>query len=969
MNKSRKSSELVNRTLSINGVTFDLSADRSWALDVHTHGNKGLLDGINQSLASTAGPTFASLTTTGAMTAGSFVRSGGLPGQFLKADGSVDATVYLASTDSRISNWDTAHAKRPTGIAFSGTATKTLTLTLGDGSTLTANFTDLNTGSSGTVTSVGLAMPSIFSVSNSPVTTSGTLTAALVTQSANVVFAGPVSGGVATPAFRSLVAADIPTLSAYLSSSHAAAGVTTGKISSWDTAATSSHGHSNKSNLDTINQNLATSDAVTFSGVTSVGNINFMGDGNLNFLDAQGIIRNATVVSGALSMPYTKLGVGGTVNGGSAQLTIFGTTESRGTFTAIGSGTSNASNAFVIQNSNLVELFSVKDDGTFTLSRNGYKSLEQTAGGFTFAGSDASTAGSHVTFEPGTANSYTIKSTSALTLQGSLSLVTRAQYLQLIGSDGIGHGSLTLTTGADALTVLGSNSFNRIALHHNNVVTGNARLTVSPKDAAESALILRARAGQTANLAEFQLSDGTVVAGVNAQGSFFPATGGGGSDTLATVTARGATTSLDISTGLLYGAKGTSRFSFNEGAGTITASMYLLNTYTGGKAIALITGSNYGSVVFDSAGYFSISSDAKSAFSGNTLGMGTELVTVYPSGNVRLGSGADVAGYKLIATGGKTAVSDLEVNGAISLPYGGSLLANQWDEIFIYKETTQSGGLLGLQGGRPIFQGKNNGVWGSTLETVYHTGNLTAFVQNTSGLVPNPGAVFSSRFLREDGTWQVVSGGGGGGTGTVTSVDTAAANNGVSATWTNSTTAPRLTIGLGTITPTSVRLTAGITPGIEFGNISGNAKINSVDELDLILRASVIRIGMGGANWNYDDWAGLKWDNPSRTLFIGGPQAGTAYWAKNGAVLSDTTVNFVGMLANGLQVNSQAVWHAGNLSFGTGAANMSPGNHTHTGMITLAPGSPVTVSAHWYGSQAQYDAIPTKSATTKYFII
>lgn len=68
------------------------------------------------------------------------------------------------------------------------------------------------TASSGTVTSVGLAMPGIFSVSGSPVTTSGTLTATLNTQAANQVFAGPTTGAAAAPAFRALVAADIPSL-------------------------------------------------------------------------------------------------------------------------------------------------------------------------------------------------------------------------------------------------------------------------------------------------------------------------------------------------------------------------------------------------------------------------------------------------------------------------------------------------------------------------------------------------------------------------------------------------------------------------------------------------------------------------------------------------------------------------------------------------------------------------------------
>jgi len=65
----------------------------------------------------------------------------------------------------------------------------------------------------GSVTSVALALPaSVFSVSGSPVTTAGTLTGAFLTQSANTVLAGPTTGAAATPAFRALVAADIPGL-------------------------------------------------------------------------------------------------------------------------------------------------------------------------------------------------------------------------------------------------------------------------------------------------------------------------------------------------------------------------------------------------------------------------------------------------------------------------------------------------------------------------------------------------------------------------------------------------------------------------------------------------------------------------------------------------------------------------------------------------------------------------------------
>jgi hypothetical protein len=67
---------------------------------------------------------------------------------------------------------------------------------------------------SGSVTSVGLSLPNIFTVSNSPVTTTGTLTGTLANQNANLVFAGPGTGSAAAPSFRSLVAGDIPDLSA-----------------------------------------------------------------------------------------------------------------------------------------------------------------------------------------------------------------------------------------------------------------------------------------------------------------------------------------------------------------------------------------------------------------------------------------------------------------------------------------------------------------------------------------------------------------------------------------------------------------------------------------------------------------------------------------------------------------------------------------------------------------------------------
>jgi hypothetical protein len=67
-------------------------------------------------------------------------------------------------------------------------------------------------GSSGTVTSVTFTGDGVVdsSTPSSAVTTTGTVTATIKTQTANTVLAGPTSGGAVAPTFRALVAADIP---------------------------------------------------------------------------------------------------------------------------------------------------------------------------------------------------------------------------------------------------------------------------------------------------------------------------------------------------------------------------------------------------------------------------------------------------------------------------------------------------------------------------------------------------------------------------------------------------------------------------------------------------------------------------------------------------------------------------------------------------------------------------------------
>lgn len=68
----------------------------------------------------------------------------------------------------------------------------------------------VGTVAGGSVLSVALTMPAQFAVAGSPVTTTGTLAVTWANENANLVFAGPTSGGAAVPTFRALVSADLP---------------------------------------------------------------------------------------------------------------------------------------------------------------------------------------------------------------------------------------------------------------------------------------------------------------------------------------------------------------------------------------------------------------------------------------------------------------------------------------------------------------------------------------------------------------------------------------------------------------------------------------------------------------------------------------------------------------------------------------------------------------------------------------
>lgn len=126
-----------------------------------------------------------------------------------------DNTLYRCTVIGNPGTWSEVGSAHNALATFDAGATfSSGTFTFNNGANFsggTFNFSGATVTNLARVTSVGLSLPDIFSVSGSPVTTTGTLAASLASQSQNSVFAGPTSGSGA-PAFRALVAGDIPSL-------------------------------------------------------------------------------------------------------------------------------------------------------------------------------------------------------------------------------------------------------------------------------------------------------------------------------------------------------------------------------------------------------------------------------------------------------------------------------------------------------------------------------------------------------------------------------------------------------------------------------------------------------------------------------------------------------------------------------------------------------------------------------------
>jgi len=410
-------------------------------------------------------------------------------------NGTSNATVTMKTTitgilkgngtaiSAAVSGVDYAPPTSGTSILYGNGAGGFSNVTIGSGVSFTGGTLSA-TGLGGTVTSVALSLPSIFTVTGSPVTTTGTLTGSLNSQTANIVFAGPSTGSPATPTFRALVSSDIPALNYVTSvSGTSPISVTSGYTPtvSISQASATTNGYLSSTDWNTFNNKGSgtvtsiTSTTLTIGGTSAIPTINLTSGivtagttGSSTLIpvitvDTYGRVTNVTTASNPQGTVTSVSGTG-SVNG----ITLTGTVTSSGSLT-IGGTLSGIGNS-QLTNSTISGV--ALGGNLFNLTAGTGVSFST---GTTYNGSAAITI--NATGSGGTVTSVAASGgTTGLTFSGSP--ITTSGTITLGGTLGTGYGGTNLTTytTGDILYASATNTLSKLAIgtngYHLTVTSG-----------------------------------------------------------------------------------------------------------------------------------------------------------------------------------------------------------------------------------------------------------------------------------------------------------------------------------------------------------------------------------------------------------------------------------------------------------------------------------------------------------------
>lgn len=171
---------------------------------------------INADVASAAGIVYSKLLLTGGIVNADISASASISRSKI-ATGNISQVLINDASGNFTSEATLAVSRGGTGAAAANSAFNNLvpSQTGNSGKVLSTDGSNTSwvAAGLGSVTSVAVSMPGEFTVTGSPITLSGTIAVSKALQTANEVYAGPISGPSAVPVFRTLVAADIPALS------------------------------------------------------------------------------------------------------------------------------------------------------------------------------------------------------------------------------------------------------------------------------------------------------------------------------------------------------------------------------------------------------------------------------------------------------------------------------------------------------------------------------------------------------------------------------------------------------------------------------------------------------------------------------------------------------------------------------------------------------------------------------------